>query len=524
MILSEHQKLPYEGTIQQHSAWISEAIWGHRIERQPASGLLLEFLGMANGMYRQGKLLDHETGDTNYTPYLSTQLRNLLFNNPNIEKIAKESGPDEEAWSSWLEEMKGSAVADKESLRDYSFLRERFDSFDSFKDVVLLLRNIAMDAEATRGWIYTLLYPIGPAAFYDEVSLRRDKSGFERTHVLFTRTGELAYLMLSRARHDLRGEIAASLATAFDPKSPKNKLLLHLMADDEPDTGGEKSGTYLPYATHPAYDRLAEDVRALFRLGLPGADTFNHLGALLAFHLLLYQFETANGILGNEDLPSIICELLAPKNNLVRRASVGSISDNESLGMAAVACYIEDVLKSDADLTDVLKNSDTDESYKVQTLKEGIRRLFSFSLRQDLTAPTVEEVRQEFHQFARESYSKTVGDAVRSLADQCGLRSKQRTTHYRYAPSDPFLRNLVYVNVTKPVKESEFLAKIYERYRLVIGPEEAVKAVREELYDKVEFDKNNGRLLRRLMAMGLARRMSDSFTYIINPIADRHAL
>ncbi len=157
MILSEHQKLPYEGTIQQHSAWISEAIWGHRIERQPASGLLLEFLGMANGMYRQGKLLDHETGDTNYTPYLSTQLRNLLFNNPNIEKIAKESGPDEEAWSSWLEEMKGSAVADKESLRDYSFLRERFDSFDSFKDVVLLLRNIAMDAEATRGWIYTLL-------------------------------------------------------------------------------------------------------------------------------------------------------------------------------------------------------------------------------------------------------------------------------------------------------------------------------------------------------------------------------
>ena len=523
MIFSEHQKLPYERPIQQHAAWISEAIWGHRIERQPASGLLLEFLSMANGMYRQGKLLDHQAGDISYTPYLSTQLRNLLFNNPNIEKIAKESGSDEEAWNIWLEEMKGSAVANQESLRDYSFLRKRFDSFDSFKDLVLLLRNIAMDAEATRGWIYTLLYPIGPAAFYDEVSLKSNKLGFTSTHVLFTRTGELAYLMLSRARHDLRIQIADFLVAAFDPKSPRNQLLLHLMADDEPDSGSEKSGTYLPYATHPAYDRLAEDVVALFRLGLPGADTFNHLGALLALHLLLYQFETANALLGAKDLPSIICEILAPKNNLVRRASVGSISDNESLGMAAVARYIDSVLDSDAELTDVLKNPDTDESYKVQTLKTGIRRLFLLSSRQDLAAHTVEEVRQEFHQFARESYSKTVGDAVRSLADQCGLRSKQRTTHYRYAPSDPFLRNLVYVNVTEPVKESEFLAVVYERYRLVIGPEEAGKAVREELYDKAEFDKNNERLLRRLMAMGLARRMSDSFTYIINPIADRHA-
>ena len=521
MLLSEHHKLPYEGLIQQHSAWISEAIWGHRIERQPASGLLLEFLSMANGMYRQGKLLDHQAGDTSYTPNLSTQLRNLLFNNPNIEKIAKESGTDEEAWNIWLEEMKGLAVANRESLRDYRFLKERFDSFDSFKDVVILLRNVAMDAESARGWTYKLLYPIGPAAFYDEVSLKSDKSGFTSTRVLFTRTGELAYLMLSRARHDLCRAIADYLAMAFDPKSPRNQLLLRLMADDESDTGSEKSGTYLPYATHPAYDRLAEDVTALFRLGLPGADTFNHLGALLAFHLLLYQFETANAILDNEELPSIICEILAPRNNLIRRASVGSINDNESLGMAAVAHYIDAVLDSDAEQTDVLKNSDADESYKVQTLKAGIRRLFSF--RQDFTAHTVEGVRQEFHQFARESYSKTVGDAVRSLADQCGLRSKQKTTHYRYAPSDPFLRNLVYVNVTEPVKESEFLAEIYERYRLVIGPEEAGKAVREELYDKAEFDKNNERLLKRLMAMGLARRMSDSFTYIINPIADRHA-
>ena len=45
------------GAKAQHVAWIEEAIWGHRLERQPFSALTLEFLGMAEGMFRQGKLL-----------------------------------------------------------------------------------------------------------------------------------------------------------------------------------------------------------------------------------------------------------------------------------------------------------------------------------------------------------------------------------------------------------------------------------------------------------------------------------
>jgi len=133
----------------------------------------------------------------------------------------------------------------------------------------------------------------------------------------------------------------------------------------------------------------------------------------------------------------------------------------------------------------------------------------------------VEQLRNDFLKTARKAYADAAGDAVPSLAQQCGLASRIKTTQYRYAPSDQFLRNLVYVTVTKPIKESEFLSLIYERYRLVIGPDEA-KLVQEEHYGP-EFAKNNERLLRRLMAMGLARRMSDSFTYVRNPIAEPHA-
>lgn len=521
MILADENILPFTGPRTQHSSWIAEAIWGHRIESQPASALLLEFLSMAEGMHRQGKLLQHDAGYVKYVPYLSTQLRNLLFNNPRMEEIGQEASSDEEAWTTWLKEMKDAAVAKQDSLRDFTYLRERFETFRSLTDVVVMLRNITMDQASTRGWTYTLLFPIGPAAFYDEVAVKRDNSGFERGHTLFTRTGEIAYLMLSRSSASLREPIATYLERMFDTQAPKNLLLCRLMSDNAPDEGEEKSGTYLPYKTHPAYDRMAEDVLALFRLNLPGTDTFAHLGPLLAFHLLLYQFETANAVLGRGSLPTLICEVLAPRSNIVRRASVGSHDDNEALGTEALKEYTDGILSLDSELAEALDDAELDDLSRCDIFKERVKKLFHF--KNALTGNTLEDARSDFRRQAMKAYHGAGGEAVRSLARQCGLSSRFKTTRYRYAPSDHFLRNMVYVTVSKPVKESDFLAALFDRYQLVIGPAEAAAAVREEVFDQSEFSKNCERLLQRLMAMGLARRMSDSFTYIINPIVDGNA-
>ena len=516
MLFSVENFMSYPSSRSSHNSWIAEAIWGHRIERQPTHGLLLEFLSMAEGMCRQGKLLDHEPGYTSHIPYLSTQLRNILFNNPTIEEIAKECGNDDEAWGRWFAVMKEAAVAKQSALLDFSYLRGRFDNFNAFVEIVILLRNITLDSGSDRGWTNKRIYPIGPAALYDE----RDKK-FNSTRNFFTRTGELAYLMISRANKELRKEIADKLVQIFNPSAPKNLLLLRLMSGETPDTGDEKSETYLPHLKHPAFERMAEDVQALLQLGLPGVDAFIHLGPLLAFHVLLYQLETANLVIGREGLPDIVCEILAPRTNLVRRASVSSIRDNESLGIRALEQYIENILSADDELQDALKSAELDDAAKCETLSNRLVELFSLKKRPE--EYTVADVLREFQRSAKVAYEKSVGDATRSLGDQCGLRSSQKTNQCRYSPSDQFLRNLVYVTVQEPVKDSDFLMKIYQRYRLVIGAEEAQHAVREDIYDRPEFEKNNERLLRRLVAMGLARRMSDSFTYIINPIVQNHA-
>jgi hypothetical protein len=120
---------PYFGPKHSHEAWIEEAIWGHRLERQPFSALFLEFLGMAEGMCRQSKLLDLTQPGENptYAANRCLQLRNILFNNPQMEEILRNAqASDDEAWSKWLDVMKESASLGDRLKAEFSYLRKRW--------------------------------------------------------------------------------------------------------------------------------------------------------------------------------------------------------------------------------------------------------------------------------------------------------------------------------------------------------------------------------------------------------------
>jgi hypothetical protein len=56
---------------------------------------------------------------------------------------------------------------------------------------------------------------------------------------------------------------------------------------------------------------------------------------------------------------------------------------------------------------------------------------------------------------------------------------------------------------------------------MVIGPTEAKAEVPNTLFDETDFKKNRDRLVQRLIGMGLAHRMSDACTYIVNPMSSR---
>jgi len=514
-LISPSNTEQYFGSKDRNEAWISEAIWGHRIERQPFSALLLEFLGMAEGMFRQGKLFEETTPGQNpqYVANRSLQLRNLLFNNPRMDEILRDSqGSDEEGWTKWLQVMKDSASLGDHLSADFSYLRSRFDTFEELVCVVRLLRRIALDPGSERSWTTQFLFPIGPAALYEAILPKGD--GFERTRRVFTRTGEIAYLMLTRASADLRAKIRERLAPSFDPNTSRNRLVMRLISSEEPDRGDLKGATYLPYKIHPAFDRMAKDVAVILSLNLPDQDAFQYLQPLLGFHVYLYGIETANCWLGESRLPALICEILAPRPDLVRKAAVGSYLQNDALGGRAVRAFLDKMVFSDEILITKLKDSSLDDIGKKEYLLDHLVR--TVSLKEPLEACDAATLTQNFYSFASRLFRARTSDGLTGLATGCGLASKRQTNRYRYAPTDELLRALVMANVSSPIEESAFLRHLHSRYRIVIGPVEAKSEIVSYEFDETDFKKNKDRFAQHLIGMGLAQRMSDACTYVIN--------
>lgn len=521
MILASENIEEYQGPKKGHDAWVSEAIWGHRLERQPFSALLLEFLGMAEGMHRQNQLFASTLPSENpeYTAHQTLQLRNILFNNPQMEEILKNShGSDEDAWKTWLQVMKETASVSSRITADFSYLRTRFETFGELVNVVSLLRRITVDPGAERSWTTQFVFPIGPAALYE--ALHEKEEGFNRTRRVFTRTGELAYLMLTRASEPLRVQLREGLKPSFDPNTSRNKLLLRLISSTEPDPGDRKGGTYLPYKKHPAFDRMAEDLAAILSLQLPDQDGFQYLQPLLGLHLYLYGLETANHWIGRSGLPPIVCEILAPRSDLVRKAAVESYLTNDALGGQAVRMYLDRCIFSDPKLQETLESESLDDEAKKEFMIELLVRRCSLN-KEKVEGPDAKSVKQSFHTITDRLYRNGTADGLMALASGCGLVSKRGTNRFRYAPTDELLRALVLANVTSPVEETVFLRELYTRYRLVVGPAEAKAVVLPHLFDETDFKKNRDRFAQHLIGMGLARRMSDACTYIINPMAQR---
>jgi hypothetical protein len=305
------------------------------------------------------------------------------------------------------------------------------------------------------------------------------------------------------------------LEPTFNPDTARNRLLLRLISLPEPDRGDTKGGTYLPYRSHPAYDRFANDIASVLELKLPEHDAYYHLQPLIAFHLYLYAIETANYWVGKNGIPTIVCEIVADRPDLVRKASVNSYSQNDALGVRALHVLIKQLL-SDPDIEEKLQSADLDNEAKTEVLFQHLAAKCSLK-RAKVRASNPEEFRTEFTLFSEKLYQDGTGEGVKGLAKASGLASPRGTTRHRYAPTDRLLQALVLANVKQPIEEGAFLRLLFEKYSLVIGPVEASQVVNSYLYDDTDFKRNLERFTQHLLGMGFAHRMSDSCTYVENP-------
>jgi hypothetical protein len=509
--MSETLSRPHPNQYLKIRPWIDEAIWGHRLwDSQSPWLVFLEFLTVVEACARGEYLLNpaHSRFPLHFKPAQRMFLRNVLFNNEPLDRIAAKTRNSNAAWQEWVRWMNENALGVPAS-RDFSYLQNRFTSFHEFAQLVGMLRRSMVESQSNRRFSSQFVFPFGANALYEDLAVDARTGRLERQYINFGRTGELLYLMLSRSAH--HAEIAAHLRRYLTHENPWNRLLGLLQPGPDEDRA-RRGESYLPYEQHPVFDRLGEDWLAVLELGLPGFDAFPHLVTLGGFYVLLYQLEIAAAWTSGGARVHLICEVVAPKKTLVRELSSASYLSNNALSAQAVERYVEEIGASQA------WQEALGDPVPFERCKELLQETAWWG--DDYTgASDPDELLSDLRSTALRGHRQHAGNVHRTYGREVGLVSKRGTNKLRYAPTDGFLKTLLYANVPRRMEFGEFLTRLSERYGLVFGEREAEQVLAKDDHDKKAFQSNAKRLEQRLASLGLLRRLSDGCAYVENPVA-----
>lgn len=485
--------------------WIDEAIWGHMLyDEQPPWLIYLEFLNVFLDQHQKGQVFKEVNGFNRlkYWAAWRLELRNILFNNPKIAQIRALNSNDQSRWHEWHKTMSRAGGIDQP---DFTYLENRFSSFDDFADIVEMLRCSGIETTTNKRWTSKYVFPYGRECVFEDL----DHNARTNDRHFFRRTGELLYLMLCRTTFN---EELISLLTnqAIVPNNIWNKISRLLQSDTSLIKGAERANAFLPYESHPEYDEIAKDWLAVLKLGMPGYDAMPHLVSLAAFHLVQYQLRVARDVTGLRSPFKMVCEVVAPKKTLVREVSCELYQENNLLTNQAITAYLDDIERS--------------EDWQFAKTQPGAFARCREILRTEVLwgddydgASNPDALFNELRISAKRRHQQHVASIHRNYGREIGLVSKRGTVKLRYAPNDDFLKSILFANVSKRMELNQFLSLLWERYALIFGDREAELVLSKDEFDKKAFQANARRLEQRLASLGLLKRLSDGCAYVINP-------
>jgi len=490
------------------NVWVDEAIWGHRFYNDQTPWLVfLEFLAVFRARQLDGRALDEpRSGDnheaiTYHVPRL-IPLRELIFNNPHIQHIEASGKPDGEKWSSWHKSVS--------SDYDFWFLRERFGEFSRLARVIEFFQNTSIEPHRQRRWTSRFLFPYGPYCLYADLPGNPSGSPDRR---FFARSGELLYLMLSRSGSgpELARMITDKLLREDDSW---NRVATALLPDDYRIDAGAVSSSigYLPYAERDEYKALAATWRQLLSLDLPGSTLLDPLMRLSSLHMLLYMLRRANEEIGDPSEPKFVLEIAAPRKTTLFELSSENLRANRMLSSRAIRAHV-DSAKTDERWAKALEAR-----VPVDAVRDYLVKRFAWKPEDGPPAGDPDTILDSLRSYAEKRHAQHVAKVHLEWARQIGLAVSRRGVGTWYSPSDALLKALVMCTVDEGREEfHRFLAKLYDRFNIVVGAQEAERAFGSLPTDQYAFTQNTQRLEQRLRTLGLLRRLSDDCAYVENP-------
>jgi hypothetical protein len=497
--------------------WVDEAIWGHRLYDEQNPWLcFMEFLNVLNSeMEADRAFIESVPNSLSYSPQSRLYLRNILFNNPRMAVIERQHRNDNRAqWDRWKESMANSAGI---ASPNYTYLEDRFSSFEDFKEVVEFLCSSTIEGENNKRWSSQFVFPFGPDCLYEDLNVRDNGTSQDRR--FFARTGEMLYLMLSRSG---KGEelIAHFQSRILNKDTKFNRLVAALQPSHDlvHSTTTKREGTYLPYVDLPEYKAIAEDWTRLFRCNVPTYDVVPYLINILGLHMLLYSLNRSKEILGQKDKATFVVEIVSPKKTVIREISADSFNDNHNLSRFAVERYVGKVQETEEWKTAVEEN-------ELLVCRDILKREFSWPHEKNEKEfdyiETAEELFETIFEKAINRHKQHLNKFHNVWSREIGFSSRRGSRRSRYAPQDLLLKSLVLCVVPSRMEFQEFLEELYVKYGLIIGDKQAAVYISTGRADQEAFSENAARLEQRLSSMGLLKRLSDACAYVENPFATR---
>lgn len=493
---------------------VDENIWGHRLyDEQLPHLIVLEFLGvLGSNLDRPLWLHQDQVGSVTFKPQRQIRLRGLLFNNPYVASIAESAVSDEEKWKQWLERFQLGATGNGDD--DMTYLRRSFTSFDDFAKAIELLRSSSFESRSNKRWSSKFAFPFGPDALYEDLNI--SVRGMSNDRRFFARTGELLYLMLTRAKRGAElGDILVK--GLFDHEAPMNRLARALQGSPQHADEPRQSG-YLPEIANARFDQICEDWLSILAKDMPIYDALEHLIAITGLNMLLYFLERAKRVAGDDEPVEFICEIISKERTKIRALSGDSYQSNQGLPTKAIRAHVESI-RTEARWV-AADDAEFPESERVKLMRERFQwPPTEGGDDEDYTSCSPDELITKLADKALARHAQHVGKIHASWSRAIGLSSRRLSRRTRYAPNDKLLKSLVVSIVNDRMQFDEFLAEAKRRYGLVIGDAEGTRLVEAKLVDQEELSNNQDNLEARLVGLGLVRRLSDSCSFVENPFA-----
>lgn len=501
-------KLAAPGNVLQDAGMrVQENIHGHRfVQEQEPYMVVLEALTVCASV-PLGSIVPepgcHE--DFSYSLPHREKLRFLLFQDRHLERVASDSSiHDHEKWQVWKDRLNAQFRPNEDKQDHFAHLDREFNQrIDGLLQAVRLLRSMEIDVMHNRRWTSRFMAVTGPDLILTDMRERAGAWSSDRR--FFGRGGELVYLMLNRSAR------AAQVGTLIknrllSARDPMNLIAAKLAGPDTGSAATSKIG-YLPLATHPAYERIAEDWERILSLNLPNGHLFEPLFRMTGLNLFVYLAERAQGVCAALAREPIVMDMGNGQDKQLRELSKVHLNRHRHAANRAVRAYVEAVTEGDPGWQAAVEHGDA---------RAALRALFNLK-KADLPKTNPIKQRDALIEEAMKRDKNNIYSYLLPLGKGIGLIDARPRIGAWFSMSDAMLFALVMANVDGPVELREFVRRLYERYGIVIGPEEARRAFERPEVGVQSFEANLAALEQRMTHLALTRRLSDDCAFVTNP-------